>query len=196
MENKNALKEKVRVIYSTVAERPLDKHPFPVGRNFAESIGYQADLLNSLPAASVDSFTGVSNVSIFADIAEGTFVLDLGCGAGLDTFIASRRTGPRGKVSGVDFSEAMINKARQSAKEGGYDNVSFYIADAEKMPLQDASVNIALVNGIFNLSPFREKIFQELARVLRTGGSVYAAELILKEPVSTAAVCSIENWFR
>lgn len=190
------LREKVREVYSAAAERPADKHPFPVGRNFAESIGYPPELLNSRPASSVDSFTGVSNVSVFADISEGASVLDLGCGAGLDTLIAARRTGPKGKVYGVDFSEAMINRARQSAKEAGYANISFYVADAEKIPLPDASIDIAMVNGIFNLSPYREEVFKELSRVLRPGGSVYAAELILKEPLAAANVCSIENWFR
>lgn len=196
MADTQKLREKVREVYSAAAERPADKHPFPVGKEFAKSIGYPEELLAELPSSSVNSFTGVSNVSIFADIPEGVSVLDLGCGAGIDTLIAARRTGSQGKVYGVDFSEAMINRAMQSAKEAGYDNISFYVADAEKIPLPDASIDIALVNGIFNLSPFREEIFQELTRVLRTGGSVFSAELILKEKMSTASVCSIENWFR
>lgn len=190
------LREKVKEAYSSAAERPDEKHPFPVGRKFAESIGYPADILDRLPAASVDSFTGVSNISIFASIPEGAAVLDLGCGAGLDTLIAAEKSGRRGKVVGVDFSEAMIDRARQGAYECGYDNVSFHLSDAERIPLENASIDIALVNGIFNLSPFREKVFLELARIIRGGGSVYAAELILKEPVASPAVCSLDNWFR
>jgi len=145
---------------------------------------------------SVDSFTGVSNVSIYVSITEGATVLDLGCGAGRDSLIAAQRTGSTGKVLGIDFSEAMIDRAKKGAEECGYSNITFTVSDAEEIPLPDASVDGALVNGIFNLSPFREKIFSELARVLREGGNVYAAELILREPVTSSTMCSLDNWFR
>src|SRR5574340_1038337 len=87
----DALRAKVRDAYSSAAERPQEKHAFPVGRGFAESVGYPAGLLASLPSVCVEAFAGVSNVSLFADIAEGATVLDLGCGAGMDTLIAARR---------------------------------------------------------------------------------------------------------
>ncbi len=190
------LRTKVREAYSAAAERPFDKHPFPVGRMFAESIGYPSEILDRLPSAAVDSFTGVSNVSIFASIPAGATVLDLGCGAGLDTLIAAERTGPRGKVYAIDFSTAMIDRARKAAEECRLENITFTISDAEELPIPDASIDVALVNGIFNLSPFREKVFYQLARVLREDGNVYAAELILKEPVVSSAVCSLDNWFR
>src|SRR5512139_4070719 len=119
------LRSKVREAYSSAAERPAEKHPFPVGRVFAESIGYPSDLLDRLPAVSVVSFTGVSNVSIFADIPKGATVLDLGCGAGLDTLVSSEKTGPEGRVIAVDFSEAMIRRARQGVEECGCSNVTF-----------------------------------------------------------------------
>lgn len=195
-DDKQRLRDKVRDAYSSAAERPGEKHPFPVGRRFAESIGYPADLLDRLPEVSVASFTGVSNVSLFAVIPEGSTVLDLGCGAGLDTLIASERTGQEGKVIAVDFSEAMITRAQQGARERRCGNVTFHVADAERIPLPDAAVDVALVNGIFNLSPVRERVFWELARVLRDGGAAYAAELILKEPLPAEATCSLDNWFR
>ncbi len=190
------LRANVREAYSAAAERPFDNHPFPVGRAFAESIGYPSEILDRLPSVAVDSFTGVSNVSIFALIPAGATVLDLGCGAGLDTLIAAERSGPRGRVYAIDFSEAMIDRARKAAEECRLENIIFTVSDAEELPIPDASIDIALINGIFNLSPFREKIFIQLARVLREGGSVYAAELILKEPVVSSAVCSLDNWFR
>jgi SAM-dependent methyltransferase len=196
MDYRQQLRDKVREAYSSAAERPKEKHPFPVGRAFAESIGYPAEVLDSLPAVSVASFTGVSNVSIFADIPRGSAVLDLGCGAGLDTFVAAERTGPEGRVVAVDFSEAMIGRARQGAQEYGCSYVTFHVADAEEIPLPDDSVDIALVNGIFNLSPFRDRVFSELARVLREDGSAYGAELILREPLPAETTCSLENWFR
>ncbi len=185
----------VQRAYSAAAERPQDEHPFPVGRLFAESLGYPQDLLVGLPSVSVDAFSGVSNVAVFADIGEGATVLDLGCGAGLDSLIAAQRTGSRGKVIGVDFSDAMLARARQAAAEVGVDNVEFYRADAEDLPIEDGLIDVVLVNGIFNLNPVRGAIFRELARVVRQGGAVYAAELILREPLPQEIQDSETNWF-
>lgn len=176
---RNELRDKVREAYSSAAVTPADKHPFPVGRAFAESLGYPVELLDSLPSIAVEAFAGVSNVSLFATIPEGAKVLDLGCGAGLDSLIAARRAASSGKVIGVDFSAAMLDRARQAAKEAAIQNVFFERADAEHLPLDDASIDIGLVNGIFNLNPARTAIFGELARVVRRDGIVYAAELIL-----------------
>ncbi len=148
-----------------------------------------------MPSVSVDAFVGVSNVSLFADIPPGATVLDLGCGAGLDSLIAARRVGPNGKVIGVDFSDAMLARARQGAKELKADNVDFYRSDSESLPLENDSIDVALVNGIFNLNPDRDAIFRELARVVRTGGAVYTAELILREPLPEDAKKNEINWF-
>ena len=167
----------VREAYSAAAQRPQDLHAFPVGRRLASSLGYPDDLLASLPPASVEAFSGVSNVSLLAEIPEGAAVLDLGCGAGMDAMIAARRAGPAGKVVGLDFSAAMLARAHSFTER-----ILFVQADAERMPLHDASIDVALINGIFNLNPAREAIFRELARVLRLGGTAYAAELILRHP--------------
>jgi len=195
MINTHQLREGVRRAYSAAAERPQDKHPFPVGRSFAESVGYPQDLLAGLPSVSVDAFSGVSNVAVFAGIPVGAVILDLGCGAGLDSLIAAQRVGPTGRVIGVDFSDAMLGRARQSAVELGVRNVEFYQADAETLPIDDSVIDVALANGVFNLNPDREAIFGELARVVRQGGAVYAAELILREPLSPEIQDSESNWF-
>lgn len=189
------IRESVRDAYSAAAEKPADKHAFPVGREFAESVGYPPELLDSLPASAADAFAGVSNVSVFAELSEGATVLDLGCGAGLDALVAARRVGARGKVTGVDFSESMLERARRAADEAGTANVEFRLADAEKIPLGDASVDAAMVNGIFNLSPHRQTIFSELARVLRPHAVAWVAELILKEPLSEEVAANPTNWF-
>lgn len=189
------LRDKVREAYSAAAEQPSDKHPFPVGRTFAESLGYPATLLDSLPSVAVEAFAGVSNVSLFAEIPAGAEVLDLGCGAGLDSLIAARRVGAAGKVIGVDFSSTMLDRARQAGNEAGIENVSFEQKDAERLPLSAASVDVALVNGIFNLNPARDSIFRELARVLRPGGVAYAAELILARPLPADVRQSESDWF-
>lgn len=189
------LRDKVRQAYSAAAHRPLDSHPFPVGRDFAESLGYPKVLLESLPRTCIEAFSGVSNVSVFAEIPQGATVLDLGCGAGLDALVAAQRTGPLGKVIGVDFSDAMLARASRSASQAGIANVVFCKANAAELPIGDESVGVAIVNGIFNLNPEREAIFRELARVVSHGGAVYSAELILSKPLPPEEKRSEPNWF-
>ena len=170
-------------------------HVFPVGRAFAESLGYPQELLASFPNVSIEAFTGVSNLSLFSNIPEGAAVLDLGCGAGFDSLIASTRVGPTGRVVGVDFSFPMLMRARRGAIEVAMENVVFCQANAEELPLKDGSVEIALVNGIFNLNPARDDILRELARVVQLNGSVYVAELILSKPAPPEVRASESDWF-
>ncbi len=190
-----ALRTGVWKAYSAVSTAPQAEHPFPVGRAFAASLGYPASLLADLPTTAADAFAGVSNVAIFAEISAGAVVLDVGCGAGLDSLIAARRTGPTGRVIGLDFSRTMLERAKQAAHTAGFDHVEFRQADAEQMPVSDASVDVALVNGIFNLNPARQEIFNELARVVKPGGAVYAAEIILREPLPPEEQADETNWF-
>jgi len=189
------LRDRVRGAYSIAAEHPDQKHAFPVGRQFAESIGYPADLLASLPSVACDAFAGVSNVSVFAEIPMGATVLDLGCGSGTDTLIAAGRVGASGKVIGVDFSGSMLSRARQAISESGIVNVELRESDAERLPIADGEIGVAIVNGIFNLNPAREAIFRELARVVRAAGTVYAAELILSQPLPPEARANESDWF-
>ena len=194
MDRSTQLREGVYKAYSAVAETPQAEHPFAVGREFAERLGYPTELLNQLPSESIEAFTGVSNVSLFANIPVGSTILDVGCGAGLDSLIAAQRTGETGKVIGVDFSEAMLTRARTSATKMKATNVEFRQSSAESLPLEDASIDLAMVNGIFNLNPAREKIFQELARVMKAGGVVYSAEMILREALPPEELTN-DDWF-
>ena len=195
MFNGVGLRDAVCAAYSAAARQPADKHPFPVGREFAESLGYPAELLDSLPDSAADAFAGVSNVALFAEINVACTILDLGCGAGLDALIAARRTGPSGRVYGVDFSNSMLERANRAAREAGAYNVEFMRGDAEQLPLPDGSIDIALTNGIFNLNHRRAKIFSELARVVRPGGTMFGAELILVGPRPENERTSATNWF-
>jgi ubiquinone/menaquinone biosynthesis C-methylase UbiE len=185
----------VRGAYSSAAQQPQEKHAFPVGREFAESIGYPADLLATLPSVAWDAFAGVSNASLFAELPAGATVLDLGCGSGTDTLNAAQRVGPSGKVIGVDFSAAMIVRARQAVAESGLTNVELREAEAERLPIGDAEIDIAIVNGIFNLNPARDAIFRELARVIKPSGKLFAAELMLRQPLPPETRASETDWF-
>jgi ubiquinone/menaquinone biosynthesis C-methylase UbiE len=143
----------------------------------------------------VEAFAGVSNVSLFADLPVGAAVLDLGCGAGMDSIIAARRVGPAGRVIGIDFSESMLVRARAAKEVVNLPHLQFQQGDAECLLLADESIDVALVNGIFNLNPKRNEIFSELARVLRPHGRAYVAELILAGPPPEGNHASESNWF-
>jgi len=189
------LRQGVYAAYTAVAEQPEAEHPFAVGRAFAAGLGYPLELLDRLPPGSVQAFTGVSNVSIWADLPAGARVLDLGCGAGMDALIAAERVGAGGSVLGVDFSPAMLARAQGAARASRGANLQHVQAAAEDLPLASGSIDVVLVNGLFNLNPARAAIFQELARVVQPGGSVFAAELILKEPAPAGEASHLDDWF-
>lgn len=195
MDRSSQLRDGVYKAYSAVAESPQAEHPFAVGREFAERLGYPVELLDQIPPESTEAFSGVATVSLFAEIHSGATVLDVGCGAGLDSLIAAQRVGKNGKVIGVDFSEAMLARARAAALKTKSVNVEFRQSSAESLPIEDASIDVTLVNGIFNLNPGREKIFAELARVMKKGGVVYSAEMILREPLPADMQMDENDWF-
>ncbi|HKE33170.1 MAG TPA: methyltransferase domain-containing protein [Candidatus Angelobacter sp.] len=195
VEKADLLRAKVNVAYSAAASSPEQRHPFPIGRKLAEGLGYPVEMLDSLPKFSVDAFAGVSNVSLFADLTEGAIVLDLGCGAGMDSIVAARRVGPAGRVIGVDFSKAMLARARAAKEQAHLPHLDFLYGDAEHLPLPGETVDVALVNGIFNLNPKRRQILSELVRVLRPGGRAYVAELVLTSPLAESDSTDESNWF-
>jgi SAM-dependent methyltransferase len=195
MDAERKLREGVREAYSAAARRPRGEHPFPVGREFAESLGYPRSVLDDLPEPAVEAFAGVSNVSVLATLTHGATVLDLGCGAGLDSLIAAQRVAPPGRVVGIDFSAAMLVRANGAVRTSGARNIVLARAAAERLPLSDGSIDVALLNGMFNLNPARTEIFGELARVVAPEGVVYAAELILKEPLPEAVRADEASWF-
>lgn len=188
----NDLRGRVRDAYSEVAAHPSAEHPFPVGRRLAEAVGYPESWLAATPARALESFAGISCLPCFAAVAPGVRVLDLGCGAGLDSLLLAREAGT---VVGVDFSASMLAQATAAARAAAVDNARFVQADAEALPVAPASIDVAVVNGIFNLNPAREAIFQELARAVRPGGALYAAELVLSDRPPDPATLSETDWF-
>ncbi len=190
-----SIRQQVRDVYSEVADEPSKKQPFPCGEWFAASVGYPQEVLDALPDQVKASFTGVSNIAIVAEISECSTVLDLGCGAGLDSFVTAGRVGPGGHVIGLDFSRAMVRKAGASAQDLGIQNLDFLAGDAESLPIASESVDVVLVNGIFNLNLDRSSIFRELGRVVKPGGQVFAAELIAIDGASAPVEAAPENWF-
>jgi len=185
----------VQQAYSAIATTPRAKHPFPVGRPLALNVGYPKRQLDQLPANASASFAGVSAVSRFANLTTGGAVLDLGCGAGLDSLIAAQRIGASGCVIGVDFSAAMLARAEANAKTVRLSNLHFLRGDAERLPLPDGAIDTALINGLFNLNPARAAIFAEIARVMRPGGALFVAEIVLRKALPPPPLTSDTDWF-
>jgi SAM-dependent methyltransferase len=190
------IKSAVAERYGRVASAPHEKFGFPVGRKFAESVGYDPALLDSLPESMWESFTGAGNPQPFVDPQTGETVLDLGCGAGLDLFLYAQRIGRTGRLFGLDLSESMLAKARSNLTALGISNVEWLHAAADGIPLPDNSVDLVTANGIFNLSPDKDAVMREVARVLKPGGRAIFAEIVLKSELPTEIRREINDWFR
>ncbi len=190
------IKSAVANKYGEVATEPKGEFNFPVGRKFAESVGYSAEILDKIPASLWESFTGAGNPQPYVDITSGETVLDLGCGAGLDLYLYAQATGSSGRAYGLDLSDKMIGKAKRNLDILNIRNVEFLSASADKVPLPDDCVDIVTANGIYNLSPDKEAIMREVVRVLRPGGRTVFAEIVLKARLPEEIRKNINDWFR
>lgn len=179
------IRELVSCKYSEVAQNPGSKYEFRVGRELALDLGYAAERIHELPDKMAEAFMGVSSfLSRFEDFNPGEVVLELGSGGGFDTALLARKLGPTTKVIGVDLSLDMVHRASRSLAELDLFNVSFTQSAAEEIPLRDDSVDWVVSNGIFNLSPEKEKILSEIHRVLKPNGRVLCSEIVLDEEPS------------
>lgn len=190
------IKAAVAARYGQVATSPEQKFNFPVGRKFAESVGYDAVLLDRLPNGMWESFTGAGNPQGFVDARPGESLLDLGCGAGLDLYLYAQKVGPTGKLFGLDLAEPMLEKARENLAAVQISNVEWLHAPADAIPLPDNSVDIVTANGIYNLSPEKDAVMHEVARVLKPGGRTIFAEIVLQSELPHGVRREINDWFR
>jgi len=194
--DREKLKELVRAEYDRVAREPDGNFHFHRGPQYAASkLGYAADELALIPAESTASFAGVGNPHRIGVIKPGETVLDVGCGAGMDLFLAARRAGPTGRAIGVDMTPAMLELVRRSAvKIGLWENIEVRRGCAEALPVENDSVDIVISNGVLNLSPEKRSAFHEIFRVLKPGGRLYLADVVVQRELSLAARSDVELW--
>jgi SAM-dependent methyltransferase len=187
------LREEIRKTYAAVSEEPEREFVFPTGRSWAKDLEYPAELAN-VPDSAVESFAGVANPFSLGSIEPGERVLDIGSGAGTDSLVAAQMVGPAGSVIGIDMTPEMLNKARAAAAEMGMENVTFFEADAERLPFDDGSFDVVISNGVIDLIPDKHAVFSEIFRVLVPGGRIQVADVTIQRPVSEEGKRNIDLW--
>jgi arsenite methyltransferase len=191
----DVLRDEIQKTYTEVSTQPGEDFIFPTGRGWAEDLGYPQPELSNVPDASVGSFAGVANPHVLGRIEEGATVLDLGCGAGTDLLIAAQMVGPSGHVIGVDMTPGMLSLAMASARAIGIaDRVELHEALIESLPLPDEEVDIVISNGVIDLVPDKDAVFAEIDRVLKPGGRLQIADVVIHTEVSEDARKRIDLW--
>jgi arsenite methyltransferase len=190
----DVLRDEIRKTYTDVSTDAEQDFIFPTGRAWAEDLGYPQPELSRVPEATVESCAGVANHWPLGRIESGAVVLDLGCGAGTDLLIAAQMTGLDGRVIGVDMTPSMLERARASAEEMGLDNVELHESLIEALPLEDGCVDVVISNGVIDLVPEKDAVFDEIDRVLRPGGRLQVADVIIHTEVSEDARARIDLW--
>src|SRR5688572_5273047 len=175
------VKAVVREKYGATATSGLSSSNAGV-RAVAEAFGYSAEQLSSIPA---EANMGLScgNPIATANLREGEVVVDLGSGGGLDVFLAAQKVGPSGKAIGIDMTPEMIELARKNAAKAEIGNVEFHLASIDRLPLEDASVDVVISNCVINLAPDKQAVLLEISRVLRPGGRLAVSDIALKKPL-------------
>ena len=188
------IRASIKERYAGLARSPESEKAFPVGPESAKALGYSADEIDGLPLSVTESFAGVGNPFSLGELQAGQTVLDLGCGAGMDAILAARKVGPSGRVIGVDITEEMLHKAWKNAEAMGLTNVEFRQGDVESLPLADKTVDVVISNGVFNLCLNKPRVLAEAFRVLRAGGRLLMADMLLEDHVTPEKVELMGSW--
>jgi SAM-dependent methyltransferase len=188
------LREEVRAKYRDVAVEPAATFHFHTGRRLAARLRYDDAVVGSLPDTAVESFAGVGNPFSMRQLRAGERVVDVGAGAGFDSFVAAGQVGPAGRVVGVDMTPEMLKKARQTVDALDLANVEFREGLAESLPVDDSWADVVISNGVINLCADKRRAFAEIFRVLRPGGVLQFADIANGRPVPPEALRDIDLW--
>ncbi len=189
-----ALRAAVKRKYGDVAREPRGHFTYPVGPESLSRLAYAPGWLESIPPELTARFVGVGNPFSVRLPAPGERVLDIGCGCGVDTFVASALVGPTGRATGVDPTPEMLTWARSAPAPRASCTPTFEEASVEQLPFADGSFDVAISNGALNLATDKDAAFREIARVLRPGGELVAADLIIREAAPCAIIDNIDAW--
>jgi SAM-dependent methyltransferase len=187
-ENPEEIRSRIKERFVQVALDPQARQRHPIGPDSARKLGYDPAEIDALPATVMESFAGVGNPLALGELRPGDTVVDIGCGAGVDSILAARRVGPSGRVVGVDMTEEMVKKARENAVAAGATNTEFHTGEADRLPVGDETVDVVISNGVFNLCLDKPKVLAEVFRVLRPGGRLQMADILLDESMTTQQV--------
>lgn len=190
----SALRTAIQEEYAEVAQHPQKGFHFHTGRPLAGMLGYREAWLTGIPEAAIESFAGTGNPFSVGELRFGEQVVDIGCGAGIDSLIAAKMVAPNGEVIGIDMTPAMLEKARKSAQEGGFSNVEFKKAFAEELPIPDEWADVVISNGVLNLMPDKPAALREMARVLKPGGRLQIGDILVQKEVPHKAKQKIHLW--
>jgi arsenite methyltransferase len=180
--------------YAEVAANPQKGFHFHTGRPLARMLEYADEWLEGIPESSIESFAGTGNPFSLGEIQRGERVVDVGCGAGIDSLIAAKKVGPEGRVIGVDMTPSMLEKARQASKEAKLTNVEFRKGYAEALPVEDGWADVVISNGVLNLMPDKSTALEEMSRMLKPNGRLQIGDILVQKAVPDSAKRKIDLW--
>ncbi len=192
--NLEEIRNAIRNKYAGVSLSASGKFQYPTGQDGATALGYDPAIIKSAAAGLLESFCGVGNPFSLGKIGHGDVVLDLGCGAGFDLFVAGRLVGESGRVCGVDLTEQMVERSKKNLADANISHVEIRKVNSEHLPHKDASFDVVISNGVINLSPNKNLCFQEIYRVLKPGGRLQFADVVLEHEMPADLSGSLEAW--